>query len=53
MTWAVLLMALGAFFAGGSISFRQQRKPAWSVLLLALLAAALVGLGGYAAFESR
>ena len=53
MTWAMLLMAFGAFLAGGAISFRQQRKPAWSVILLTLLAAGLVGCGWYVWFQDR
>lgn len=53
MSAAVLLMVLGAFFAGGAISFRQQRKPAWTVVLLALIAAGLIGYGWYAWYQGR
>lgn len=47
MTAAMLTMVLGAFFAGGAISFKQQNKPAWSVILLAVVALGLIGYGAY------
>ncbi|MEX5300078.1 hypothetical protein RCG67_15005 [Kocuria sp. CPCC 205292] len=53
MSAAVLVMVLGAFLAGGAISFQQQQKPVWTVVLLAAVAAALVGYGGYAWFQGR
>ena len=52
MTASLLVLVAGAFFAGGAISFAQQRKPLWSVLLLGLLAAALVCYGAYSWFTS-
>ncbi|MEX5295174.1 hypothetical protein QYM41_07825 [Kocuria sp. CPCC 205268] len=53
MTAAVLVMVLGAFFAGGAISFQQQKKPVWTVVLLATVALALIGYGWYAWFQGR
>ncbi|MFI7484198.1 hypothetical protein ACH9EU_17500 [Kocuria sp. M1R5S2] len=53
MSAAVVLMALGAFFVGGAISFQRQHKPAWTVGLLALIAALLVGYGWYSWFQAR
>jgi high-affinity Fe2+/Pb2+ permease len=50
---AVVVMVLGAFVAGGAISFHQQKKPAWTVVLLALVAAGLIGYGWYAWFLGR
>jgi hypothetical protein len=50
---AVVVMVLGAFVAGGAISFQQQKKPVWSVVLLAAIAAALIGYGWYAWFQGR
>jgi high-affinity Fe2+/Pb2+ permease len=50
---AVLVMVLGAFVAGGAISFHQQRKPLWTVVLLGLAAAGLIGYGWYAWFQGR
>lgn len=47
MTFAMLTMVLGAFFAGGAISFKQQKKPLWSVLLLVVIALALIIYGAY------
>lgn len=47
MTSSMLTMVLGAFFVGGAISFKQQKKPLWTVLLLAVIAVALVGYGAY------
>lgn len=47
MTASVLTMILGAFFAGGAISFKQQDKPLWSVVILAVLALGLIGYGAY------
>ncbi|WP_199712257.1 hypothetical protein [Kocuria tytonis] len=52
MTASVLVLVLGAFFVGGAISFAQQRKPLWSVVLLAAVAAALIGYGAYSWFVS-
>ena len=53
MSAAVVVMVFGAFVAGGAISFHQQRKPLWTVVLLAAVAAALVGYGWYAWFQGR
>ena len=52
MTASVLVLVVGAFFVGGAISFAQQRKPLWSVVLLGVLAAALIGYGAYSWFIS-
>lgn len=52
MTASVLVLVAGAFFVGGAISFAQQRKPLWSVVLLGLVAAALIGYGGCSWFTS-
>ena len=52
MTASVLVLVAGAFFVGGAISFAQQRKPLWSVVLLGVLAAALIGYGAYSWFIS-
>lgn len=53
MSAAVVVMALGAFFAGGAISFAQQHKAAWAVVLMALIAALLIGYGWYTWFQAR
>ncbi|MEF3121397.1 hypothetical protein [Kocuria flava] len=53
MSAAVVVMALGAFVAGGAISFHQQKKPAWTVVLLALAAAGLIGYGWFAWLQGR
>ncbi|MFF0988917.1 hypothetical protein [Kocuria nitroreducens] len=53
MSGAVVIMVLGAFVAGGAISFHQQRMPSWTVVLLAVTAAGLIGYGGYAWFQGR
>ncbi|GAB2613611.1 hypothetical protein [Kocuria arenosa] len=53
MSYAVVVMVFGAFVAGGAISFHQQHKPRWTVVLLALTAAGLIGYGWYAWFEGR
>lgn len=53
MTASMLVVALGAFFAGGAFSFKQQSKPMWSVLLLAAIAVALMVYGGYSWWNSR
>lgn len=47
MTASLLVLVFGAFFAGGAISFRQQKKPLWSVVLLSLIALAMLGYGVY------
>lgn len=47
MTASMLTMVLGAFFAGGAISFKQQDKPLWSVVLLAAVALGLILFGAY------
>ncbi|WP_199732584.1 hypothetical protein [Kocuria soli] len=47
MSWSVILMVLGAFLAGGVISFHQQGFPKWVVGLLALASAALIVYGGW------
>ena len=52
MTASVLVLVAGAFFVGGAISFAQQRKPVWSIVMLALVAAALIGYGAYSWFTS-
>ena len=52
MTASVLVLVVGAFLVGGTISFVQQRKPLWTVVLLAVLAAALIGYGTYSYFVS-
>ena len=52
MTASVLLLVAGAFFVGGAISFHQQRKPLWSVVLLAFVALVLICYGGYSWFTS-
>lgn len=52
MTFSMLTMVLGAFFAGGAISFKQQKKPLWSVMLLAAIALALIIYGAYSWFTS-
>ncbi|MDO4919530.1 hypothetical protein [Kocuria sp.] len=52
MTASVLVLVAGAFFAGGAISFAQQHKPRWSVLLLGLVSAALILYGAYSWFTS-
>ncbi|MGX5358921.1 hypothetical protein [Kocuria sp. KH4] len=53
MSAAVVVMAFGAFIAGGAISFHRQKMPAWTVVLLALVAAGLIGYGGYSWFLAR
>jgi drug/metabolite transporter (DMT)-like permease len=53
VSYAVVVMVFGAFVAGGAISFHQQHKPRWTVVLLALTAAGLIGYGWYAWFEGR
>ena len=52
MTASLLVLVFGAFFAGGAISFRQQGKPRWSVVVLAVIALALLGYGGYSWIRS-
>ncbi|GAA2960341.1 hypothetical protein ACX5K5_05010 [Glutamicibacter bergerei] len=43
MIWAILLMALGAFLAGGAISLQRQKAHlSWIIALWALAAAAIV-----------
>jgi hypothetical protein len=37
--WSVLLMGLAGLLIGGGISFRQQRKPAWTQVAFYILAA--------------
>ncbi|GAA1747830.1 hypothetical protein [Kocuria aegyptia] len=53
MSAAVIVMVLGAFVAGGAISFHRQHMPRWTVVLLALTAAGLIGFGWYAWFQGR
>ncbi|MCP3425255.1 hypothetical protein NBM05_04235 [Rothia sp. AR01] len=43
----LLLMAVGAFFAGGAISFRRQRLPVVVQVILWVIAVALFVYGGY------
>jgi high-affinity Fe2+/Pb2+ permease len=50
---AVVVMVFGAFVAGGAISFHRQKMPAWTVVLLALVAAGLIGYGWYSWFQAR
>lgn len=45
--WSVILMVLGAFVAGGAISFYQQKFPAWLVILMSVIASALVLYGAW------
>ncbi|MDO5618721.1 hypothetical protein [Kocuria sp.] len=47
MTWSVILLVLGAFLAGGVISFRQQGFPTWVVGLLAVASGALILYGAW------
>jgi hypothetical protein len=42
---AVLLLALGGFFAGGALAFFRQQKPILSVALLIVVAFACVFAG--------
>ena len=41
---------LGAFFAGGGISFRKQKLPLVAQVIMWLIALALFGYGAYVAF---
>lgn len=47
MTWSVILLVLGAFLAGGVISFHQQGFPTWVVGLMAVASAALILYGAW------
>lgn len=46
-TSGILLMVVGFFFAGGAISFRQQKFPVIAQIVLWVLALALAGYGLY------
>lgn len=48
MNWAVIVMALGAFLAGGAYSFHKQGFPRYTVVIIAAAALALIGYGAYA-----
>ncbi|WP_186304532.1 hypothetical protein [Kocuria palustris] len=48
MSWAVIVMALGAFLAGGAYSFHQQGFPRYTVVILAVAALALIVYGAFA-----
>ena len=46
----LILMTVGAFFAGGGISFRKQKLPLVAQVIMWLIALALFGDGAYVAF---
>ena len=46
----LILMTVGAFFAGGGISFRKQKLPLVAQVIMWLIALALCGYGAYVAF---
>lgn len=46
----LILMTIGAFFAGGGISFRKQKLPVIAQIILWVLAIALFCYGAYVAF---
>ncbi|BAV87590.1 MULTISPECIES: hypothetical protein [Rothia] len=46
----LILMTVGAFFAGGGISFRKQKLPLVAQVIMWLIALALFGYGAYVAF---
>lgn len=46
----LILMTVGAFFAGGGISFRKQKLPLVAQVIMWLIALALSGYGAYVAF---
>lgn len=46
----LILMTVGAFFAGGGISFRKQKLPLIAQAIMWLIALALFGYGAYVAF---
>ena len=41
----LILMTVGAFFAGGGISFRKQKLPLVAQVIMWLIALALFGYG--------
>ena len=46
----LILMTVGAFFAGGGISFRKQKLPLVAQVIMWLIALALFGYGAYEGF---
>lgn len=46
----LILMTVGAFFAGGGISFRKQKLPLVAQVIMWLIALTLFGYGAYVAF---
>ena len=46
----LILMTVGAFFAGGGISFRKQKLPLVAQVIMWLIPLALFGYGAYVAF---
>lgn len=48
MSWAVIVMALGAFMAGGTYSFHKQGFPRYTVVIMGVIAAALIIYGAFA-----
>ena len=48
MSWAVIVMALGAFMAGGTYSFHKQGFPRYTVVIIGVCAAALIIYGAFA-----
>lgn len=46
----LILMTVGAFFAGGGISFRKQGISLGAQIVLWVIALALFGYGAYVAF---
>lgn len=45
MTTAVVWFAVGGLLVGGAIAFAQQKKPAWTSILLVITAALCVWWG--------
>ena len=50
MSWSVIVMALGAFLAGGTYSFHKQGFPRYTVVIMGAAAAALIIYGAFAWF---
>ena len=46
----LILMTVGAFFAGGGISFRKQKLPLVAQVIMWLISLELFGYGAYVAF---
>lgn len=44
MILAYVMLAVGGILLGGAWSFRQQRQPAWTVIVLAALGALSVAV---------